>query len=247
MVRFIFSIILIFTAAIFATECFVDTVQGKIYTVCSVKPDTDSIALFYRDANGCRFKTFSTLRQNLMHKSEVLEFAMNGGMFHPDTNPVGLLICNYQRQGALNHENGNGNFFMKPNGVFLINDKGKPLIIPTDSMVKSIGTIRHATQSGPLLLHNGKIHPVFQEKVNSSNCNRRNGVGIDTNGVVHFVITDSPVNFYEFATFFRNKLLCCNALYLDGVISGIYSEKLNRNDPCSVGPIIGIIHRGQKK
>jgi uncharacterized protein YigE (DUF2233 family) len=42
------------------------------------------------------------------------------------------------------------------------------------------------------------------------------------------VISNTPVNLYDFAILFRDYLTCDNALYLDGVISKVYVPKLNR-------------------
>lgn len=69
----------------------------------------------------------------------------------------------------------------------------------------------------------------------------RNGVGISKNTIL-FVISEQPVNFYEFAVFFRDELHCQDALYLDGVVSSLYSVKLKRNDSrADLGPIIAVV------
>jgi len=55
------------------------------------------------------------------------------------------------------------------------------------------------------------------------------------------VISDKPVNFYEFAHFFKDELQCTDALYLDGVVSAIYVEDLKLNSQTTVlGPMLGI-------
>jgi uncharacterized protein YigE (DUF2233 family) len=60
--------------------------------------------------------------------------------------------------------------------------------------------------------------------------------------VVVFVISESPVTFYEFASFFRDSLHCREALYLDGTISSLYAPKLNREDRGpDMGPIFGVV------
>ena len=97
----------------------------------------------------------------------------------------------------------------------------------------------YATQSGPMLVINGKLHPKFLE--NSTSRKIRNGVGIN-GGAVIFVKSEDPVNFHTFATLFRDDLGAPNALYLDGTISRLYSAELGRNDRGAVmGPIVGVV------
>ena len=80
--------------------------------------------------------------------------------------------------------------------------------------------IKHATQSGPMLVVDGKIHPAFNPK--STNFYIRNGVGVMADGNVIFIMSEQPVTFYEFAQVFRDRFKCQNALYLDGAISKMY-------------------------
>ncbi|MBI9098669.1 MAG: phosphodiester glycosidase family protein, partial [Spirochaetaceae bacterium] len=87
-----------------------------------------------------------------------------------------------------------------------------------------------ATQSGPLLVYSGVINRNFSR--GSDNRFVRNGVGIfrenDTDLVI-FAISNRPVNFYDFAHFFRDFLHCSDALYLDGHISAMFLPSLQRN------------------
>jgi uncharacterized protein YigE (DUF2233 family) len=56
-----------------------------------------------------------------------------------------------------------------------------------------------------------------------------------------FVNSEAPLNFYEFASFFRDTLRCNDALFLDGTISSLHSIELKRSDfRMDLGPIIGI-------
>ena len=96
-----------------------------------------------------------------------------------------------------------------------------------------------ATQSGPLLVRGGKIHPAFN--ANSQSRTVRNGVGVPSPAVAVFAISEEAVNLYEFATLFRDVLGCPDALYLDGFISSLHSTRLKRNDKkTDLGPIIGL-------
>ena len=49
------------------------------------------------------------------------------------------------------------------------------------------------TQSGPMLLIDGKLHPEITDDGPSRT--RRNGVGVDRQGRAHFVISEGPVSF----------------------------------------------------
>ncbi|HWW75743.1 MAG TPA: phosphodiester glycosidase family protein, partial [Pyrinomonadaceae bacterium] len=98
---------------------------------------------------------------------------------------------------------------------------------------------RLATQSGPLLVRHGAIHPAFDAA--STSRLLRNGVGVSGDTVL-FVISERPVNFYELAAYFRDELHCTDALYLDGVVSSLYSADLQRDDSkVDLGPIIGVV------
>lgn len=163
---------------------------------------------------------------------------MNAGMYHADYSPVGLYVQNSLQRHPLNLDDAYGNFFLKPNGVFLLTKSG-PRIIESSKYPSLAAETILATQSGPLLLNNGAIHPAF--KPNSTSRLKRNGVGV-IGKKVFFVITEQAVNFYEMAVFFRDELHCEDALYLDGSISGIYSVDLNRNDiTIDLGPIIAVV------
>ena len=70
-----------------------------------------------------------------------------------------------------------------------------------------------------MVLINGEYHPKFRK--GSENIHIRNGVGILPNGQLIFAISKERINFYDFATFFKEKG-CENALYLDGFVSRLY-------------------------
>jgi uncharacterized protein YigE (DUF2233 family) len=87
-------------------------------------------------------------------------------------------------------------------------------IVETERFLADRPDVKFATQSGPMLVIDGAIHPAFI--VDSNDRKPRNGVGVSSQTEVHFVITKGWVNFYEFARFVRDGLGCRNALYLDG-------------------------------
>jgi uncharacterized protein YigE (DUF2233 family) len=163
---------------------------------------------------------------------------MNAGMYHPDFSTVGLFVSEGQEIAPLNTANGEGNFFLKPNGVFALTASGAHVIEASE--FPGLGErVILATQSGPLLLRGGRIHPAFH--ANSTSRLIRNGVGVSAPDTAVFVISEAPVTFYELATLFRDKLHCPDALFLDGTISSLYAPALKRDDSrVDLGPIIGV-------
>lgn len=208
------------------------------FTTVRVDVRAERLELFLRDETGRTFKRFDRLAAWLAGRNQHLRFAMNAGMFQPDFSPVGLFVENGREISPLNVANGPGNFFLKPNGVFFVSGSG-PRIVETSEYPALAHDVRLATQSGPLLLRNGVVNSAFD--AGSTSRLIRNGVGI-LNGAVVFVISEQPVNFYEFAVFFRDELQCQDALYFDGVVSSIYSEDLKRHDSrADLGPIVGVV------
>ena len=173
---------------------------------------------------------------------------MNGGMYRSDSRPVGLYIEDGRELAPVNTISLTGapsqipNFYKKPNGVFYLGDN-EAGILETGSFLAERPSAKYATQSGPMLVIDGAIHPAFI--VGSTDRKPRNGVGVSSPTEVHFVITNGWVNFHEFARFFRDGLGCDSALFLDGgVASGLYAPELGRNDAPGhggYGPIIGAV------
>ena len=89
-------------------------------------------------------------------------------------------------------------------------------ILETGRFLAKRPSAKYATQSGPMLVIDGAIHPAFI--IGSTDRKLRNGVGVSSPTGVHFVITKGWVNFHEFARFFRDGLGCDNALFLPGKI-----------------------------
>lgn len=202
----------------------------------TLNPGKQDVQLYWKDDNGALFRNIQRLSEYLVHKHKRLVFAMNGGMFKVDYSPVGLFIQLQKIIIPLDSASGEGNFYMKPNGVLYITSDNKAGICPTEDFKKHSG-VKFATQSGPMLLIDGKIHPSFKE--GSANLNIRNGVGILPDNELLFAMSKTPINFYDFATFFKEKG-CVNALYLDGFVSRTYlpAQKWAQMDG-NLGVIIG--------
>lgn len=211
--------------------------EGKAYTVCEYDPAQTRIELFNLDSSGAPFARFQNLASQLASEGKHLIFATNAGMFDDSLKPVGLYIEDGEMMKKINRRNGAGNFHLKPNGVFWI-DNGKAGVSETEVFARSGRKPGYATQSGPMLVINGRIHPKLSP--DGTSLKIRNGVGVTADGKVVFAISDQGVTFHEFARLFRDHFNCTNALFLDGSISGLYSEELGqRGGYLPLGPMVG--------
>ena len=184
-----------------------------------INPKKTSLKFYWKNKKDSIIKTFKSLKKEVETNNKELLFAMNGGMFKKDYSPHGLYVEKGKTLSKLDTINkGFGNFYLQPNGVFLITKNGIPVITKTQDL-KIYKDIYYATQSGPMLVINGVLHPKFNK--GSSNLNIRNGVGTLPNGDLLFAMSTEKINFYDFASFFKNNG-CKNALYLDGFVSKTY-------------------------
>jgi uncharacterized protein YigE (DUF2233 family) len=207
-------------------------------TVCHVDLRTDRLQLFLKDPSGTPFKSLRHLAEILQGQAQQLLFAMNAGMFREDYSPLGLLVMDGQQIHRINLATGFGNFYMKPNGVFVVSPSGAR-IVESSQYASLEDLVILATQSGPLLVTAGAIHPGLNPEGTSRNI--RNGIGVVSPNEVVFAISEEPINFYDFALLFRDRLKCSDALYLDGNVSSLYVRNLGRDDERAfLGPIIGV-------
>jgi uncharacterized protein YigE (DUF2233 family) len=209
------------------------------YIVCTFDPARDTLRIYGVPDGSTQPATYGALRDMLRDNREAMIFGMNAGMYHPDHSPVGLLVEAGKERRALNRADGEGNFFLKPNGVFFIG-RGTAGVMETGVYAAARPETLYATQSGPMLVVDGAIHPRFLPK--SDSLYIRNGVGILPDGRVAFAISRRPVRFHDFATLFRDRLGCRDALYLDGSISSLYAPQLRRNDRFArMGPVVMVV------
>jgi uncharacterized protein YigE (DUF2233 family) len=224
-----------------AVQCANDVLNGAAVTVCRVDLGREQMQLFWRDAAGQPYRQFAVLRDALAENGQTLEFAMNGGMYKPDFSPVGLFVSDERELNPLNRHTGPGNFSQQPNGVFLV-DGHRARVLTTEEYAQEKPLPRLATQSGPMLVHQGEITTSPVMAPHSQSRRIRNGVCAPSPAEAVFVITASAVTFYEFAEYFLNRLHCAEALYLDGSISSLYAPQLGRADRWfNMGPIIGVV------
>jgi len=214
-------------------------VEGVTYHI--LHAPADAVRILWKDSHGKQLRTFPVVAQYLELKGSAAKTLMNGGIFEPEGIPSGLLIQDGQQLSPVNRKDGKGNFFLKPNGVFLIGSKGAS-VINTDEYPLNGVEVQQAVQSGPLLLRGGKVHAAFG--ANSTSRLHRNGVGVSKEGIVVFAMTDfdSPKfpNLYEFAQLFLS-LGCEDALFLDGDLSQMRSGMDMTKPSNNFGSIIAVI------
>ncbi|MGY6636483.1 MAG: phosphodiester glycosidase family protein [Erythrobacter sp.] len=177
--------------------------------------------------------------------ASIIAFAMNGGAYGDDLKALGYYVENGERLSEFNRgdapEGNTSNFFMKPNGVFF-GSGGKWRVLSTDAFYASVSDRpEFGTQSGPMLVIEGKLHPAIQD--NGPSRAIRNGVGVDAKGMAHFVISDAPISFGQLARYFRDELKTPNALYLDGQVSALWDPARGRLDKARNGPIVVVTKR----
>jgi len=225
-----------------AAPCADLTVEGVSYSVCSFDARQASIRLFLRDAGGAPCGDFSRLAAAVAGQGARLVFGMNAGMYDDAFAPVGLYVENGRRLHEANTQAGAGNFHLRPNGVFWV-DGARAGVTETGRFLKSRAHPAFATQSGPMLLVNGRVNPHIHASGVSEKY--RNGVGVSDGHLVRFAISNNPVTFHQFAALFRDHLKCPNALFLDGgTASALYAPSLGRHDRFHpMGPMIGVVSK----
>lgn len=198
--------------------------------------DVGKIQMFYKDQSSNRFWNIWNVKQHIEKQGKHLVFAMNGGMYTPLYKPVGLYIDEGKSISPINLKNGDNNFCWKPNGVFAIDKNGKAQVTISEKF--NSANIRFATQSGPMILIDGKMHDGFE---NSQSKYIRNAVGLKSNGDVFFCISLKGVTFQELSDYML-KNGCINALYFDGSVSEMYCPQ-NKQWDCgsSFGVIVGYV------
>jgi uncharacterized protein YigE (DUF2233 family) len=176
----------------------------------TVDPKKQDVQFYWKNDDGEIFRNIQRLKDYLIRKNRKLVFAMNGGMFKADNSPVGLFIEHRKVITQIDTSSGEGNFYLKPNGILYIDTNNKAGVCRTTAFSQG-----------------------------STNVNIRNAVGILPGNKLLFAMSRIPINFYAFASWFKSKG-CDNALYLDGFVSKIYlPEKQCEQMDGNLGVIIG--------
>lgn len=194
------------------------------YRVVAIDTAKAPLGLHWRDpATGEPFASIHGLKQWAAEHGQTVLFATNAGIYDASGEPLGMYVEDGKALKPLNTAHGNpasGNFSLLPNGVFALDANGRASVETTADFAASHAQPRWATQSGPMLVIDGKLNPSFEATSDSTKW--RSGVCARKPTDVIFAVSTVPVNFHEFARLFRDKLGCRNALYLDGTLSQIY-------------------------
>jgi uncharacterized protein YigE (DUF2233 family) len=154
------------------------------------------VKLFWKDAQQQPYGGFDHLPRRI--GDGPLVFAMNAGMYEEDLSPVGLYVEGGKTLRPVNQRSGPGNFYLKPNGILFIQGEDAR-IMTTERFASERPNVDFATQSGPMLVIGGQIHPRI--KPGSTSQKIRNGVGILDPHTLVFAISEQSVTFWEFASF----------------------------------------------
>jgi prepilin-type processing-associated H-X9-DG protein len=224
------------------SACEFITFEGSRFTACRYRRGADRIALLL-DPGGKQLHNLPALRRHLGADAERLRFAMNAGMYDRAGKPIGLYIEDGRERRALNTRNASGNFHLKPNGVFSVDADGRVAVTATERF-RASPQVRWATQSGPMLVIDGKLHPKFS--ADGASLYVRNGVGVADSDTAWFAISEEPVSFGRFARLFRDRLGCANALFLDGSVSSLWDRPAGRVDAYpALGPLVAVFEESK--
>jgi uncharacterized protein YigE (DUF2233 family) len=218
--------------------------ERNAYTVCEIDLREHTVRLYWKRSDGTPYAYLSALPRALEGEAGRLLFATNAGMFDPALKPAGLYVEKGRELVRVNTRSGYGNFHMKPNGVFYVSGD-RAAIAETRAFLKHRPQVDLATQSGPMLVINGRLHPRFDRR--SISLKTRDGVGVRPDGKVIFAISQGEVSFDAFARLFRDGLNCPNALFLDGgSASSLYAPSFNsRSNIVSLGPMLAVFERNR--
>ncbi|MEO0672876.1 MAG: phosphodiester glycosidase family protein, partial [Pseudomonadota bacterium] len=234
------------TAAPARASCNTIAFERAQFTVCRFDVEDVAIEIHWRGDNARPFTTLNAVTRALSAKGDRILMAMNAGMYHEDLSPVGYHVEDRRKLKAANTRRGPGNFHLLPNGIFFV-DKGRVGVMETRAFLRRNRRPEFATQSGPMLVIDGKLHPKFRST--SQSRKRRNGVGVSQDGrAVVFVLSNQPVTFHAFARLFRDQLKTPNALFLDGgSVPQMVAPGISRLSFAPVGPVVSVTSKSQAR
>jgi uncharacterized protein YigE (DUF2233 family) len=202
------------------------TFRGASYTVVRVDLRRAEVRTLWKDAGGAPYATLERAARDGGAPVAV----MNGGIYTTTGEPEGLYVEGGRTLVPLNLGDGEGNFYLKPNGVFYVAADGAGVVeAPEFPAVAARTTVRGAAQSGPLLARGGRLHPAFSPDSDSRHV--RNGVGVVSPAEVVFAVSETPVTLHDLASLFVEALGCRDALYLDGCVSQLMVPGLGLSAP----------------
>ncbi|PEQ13409.1 hypothetical protein B2G71_08250 [Novosphingobium sp. PC22D] len=220
------------------------TFEGAPLTHCIADPKRHRIRTVLGPEGGAPYRSLSELALAIGNEGPEVAFATNGGMFNAEGRPIGYYVENGERRHRLNRNEGYGNFHLLPNGVFF-GTGGAWQVRTADDFARNVSKRpAFGTQSGPMLVIAGKLHPRIDE--DGTSLKLRNAVGVDRQGRAHFVISDAPISFGKLARYYRDVLKTPNALFLDGSVSSLWDPHVGRVDGGPpLGPLIVVENRAK--
>lgn len=223
------------------SACSTVTFEDAKLTDCVANPTKHTIATMLGNPPHRSFRAYAEANPE---EAKRVAFAVNAGMFDGEGRAIGYYVKDGERGKELNRNDGAGNFHLKPNGVFF-GSGGKWRVLASEAFYATVGDRpQFGTQSGPMLVVDGKLHPEVTEDGPSRTI--RNAVGIDPAGKAHFVISEGPVSFGKLARYYRDVVKAKNALYLDGSVSALWDPANGRMDArAPIGPMLIIQEKAQ--
>ncbi|AKI00313.1 putative periplasmic protein [Hoeflea sp. IMCC20628] len=216
--------------------------EGARAILCVIDPALRDVALVYRDPENRPYGNVSKAVAALAAEGRTPLLAMNAGMYHADMLPVGLYVEDGKELSPLNTDDDFGNFFLKPNGVFFLRADGSAGVMETLAYADAGIVPTFATQSGPMLVIDGAIHPRFLPDGTTRYI--RNGVGVRDDGTVVLAITRDPVSLGAFARLYKQLADCPNALFFDGGVSSLaWGEQMEIDSGEPAGPVVAVFEK----
>lgn len=122
--------------------------EGADYVVCDIDPEQYGLVIAHNRPDGSSTATVRDWLAAQPSDARIL-LAMNAGMYRPDGASLGLLVEDGRVVAPLNLAEGEGNFFLRPNGVFAVSAQGRFEIVESQAFADSGGLPAYATQSAP--------------------------------------------------------------------------------------------------
>lgn len=193
------------------------TPRRTTYVVIRVDLRAARIQMLWKNPAGV---PYGSLDQAYSQLGDRLLALTNAGIYSAAHAPEGLHVEEGTTLSPLNLKGGDGNFYLKPNGVFYVAEDGAGIAESEKFSSMRRTDIREATQSGPLLVVDGEINRALRP--DSQSLYVRNGIGVKSPEEVYLVLSKGAVSLHEFASVFTEQLHCRDALYLDGCVSQLY-------------------------
>jgi len=193
------------------TESKIIDYQGVQYYAFTIKVSREAVNRFFIVENDLAMGHSAWL--DSVNSKDL--FLTSASIVDSMCRPLGLLVNNGYEIQSINLNDGTGNFYLKPNGVFGVSMDGIDIFNTSNYGITK--KYIWAIQSGPLLISEGSLHPLFDEKSISKHI--RSGVGMFQNILgeefLVFAISKEEINFFQFASFFKEEFGCTNALNIE--------------------------------